>query len=1129
MVRARLRWVIPAVVVAALLGGVVAMPAAASTPLSFQPVAPVAATDDTFVEGTGGDDANDCLSVATACKTIQSAVDRTAPGGTIHVGEGKYGEHVQLDAGRSLTSISGASDTVINAVSSNFGRGGAGRIENVTLIGDTSPFALVNAPISINAIGDTPSKVHGVIFDARPYTGALGGVAPPADVVIDATGGAGPIDISGNTFIDDAGRAGDVKNGKAGVSMSHSDGPVYVTGNQFRGYRSAVEVTGRARSSDGPGTIIRGNDIDGTYNYSFPSQMGHAISISTENAGAGFILSSVRIVGNVIGEPADPTDTYGVFVSAGITTPPVLVETDGNKFRGNYGGIFWQGAGSSSLALHNDVFTGGTFGLKVSRGTSAQLKNVTFRDNRFDLSTAGPISLDSTLVEDPIDAQGTSASCAISFSRGPVMDPDAPGGCSDFQTTAGPGFASADRSDYHLAVTSPLLDLGNPQVPFPGETDIDGDPRGLGPECSTGPRDIGADEVDGCPPETRIDDPKPTDPSASSVTFHYSSPDADAAGYVCTLDRAPVSCPGKDQRGGSLPLTDLDAGSHIFTVAAFDADTPSNTDASPASFTWTVDHQFDPGVAPHTRIDDPKPTDPSSSSVTFSYSSPDHDAAGYACTLDGAAVDCVGNDPGPWSKQLTDLGAGSHIFTVAAFDADTPRNTDPDPASFTWTVSPSAPDTTIDSGPAAGGRSGRSVVFGYSSPDASAVGYTCTLDGVPVPEVDCPGTSRAGGSAALTSLAAGSHTFTVAAVDVAGLADASPASRTWTVDRDGSHIEVHRLASPHLRITKTRLAVRKLRIAGTTAAAVTGSVTVRYAAKVAGKRLVVKKTVALRAGKFRATLRLKRAMRKAKNGIVRVAYPGDSTFRAQTVKRKVRRVSGRSQLGIVARGHTAVSLNVAGGTSAGGAQPPGGSTLTDASTPAIGVGFGKSLQLAGSLTNATGQPVANTELTVSRELRGGFPSEDLSSVTTDVDGKFSYTLPAGPSALVRFQFAGSDVLAPSEADVQTLVKAAVSLRAKRTHKRNRLRAIFRLSGALAGKPLPTGGKSVAIQMRKGSRWSTIKQIRTSPSGQYASTLKIRLHRLPKHLKLRTVASREETYSYEKGTSKIMTLRIPSKR
>jgi hypothetical protein len=57
------------------------------------------APGDTYVEASGGDDANDCLSVQKACLTVQAAVDKAAAGGTVHVGAGDYPEHVFLSSG----------------------------------------------------------------------------------------------------------------------------------------------------------------------------------------------------------------------------------------------------------------------------------------------------------------------------------------------------------------------------------------------------------------------------------------------------------------------------------------------------------------------------------------------------------------------------------------------------------------------------------------------------------------------------------------------------------------------------------------------------------------------------------------------------------------------------------------------------------------------------------------------------------------------------------------------------------------------------------------------------------------------------------------------------------------------
>jgi hypothetical protein len=80
-----------------------------------------------------------------------------------------------------------------------------------------------------------------------------------------------------------------------------------------------------------------------------------------------------------------------------------------------------------------------------------------------------------------------------------------------------------------------------------------------------------------------------------------------------------------------------------------------------------------------------------------------------------------------------------------------------------------APETTITSAPPAStGSTDASFELGSSEPGST---FACTLDGAPAQACTSP--------QAYTGLAAGSHTFTVAATDAAGNTDPTPATHTW--------------------------------------------------------------------------------------------------------------------------------------------------------------------------------------------------------------------------------------------------------------------------------------------------------------------------------------------------------------
>jgi large repetitive protein len=256
--------------------------------------------------------------------------------------------------------------------------------------------------------------------------------------------------------------------------------------------------------------------------------------------------------------------------------------------------------------------------------------------------------------------------------------------------------------------------------------------------------------IDTAAPETTIT-AQPADPTSDQTgDFSFISSEAGST-FECRVDAAafaPCTSP--------LTTAALADGSHTFQVRA--TDRAGNVDATPASYTWTVDT-----VAPQTTINS-SPRNPSNDPTgDFSFSS-SQAGSRFECSVDGAAFAACTS---PFmTRALTD---GSHTFAVRAIDPA--GNADPTPAMFTWVVDTTGPETTIATTPA-NPTSDRTGTFTFTS--EAGARFECRVDGAAFAPCTSPFTTA--------SLSDGTHTFAVRAIDTAGNVDATPATFTWVVD-----------------------------------------------------------------------------------------------------------------------------------------------------------------------------------------------------------------------------------------------------------------------------------------------------------------------------------------------------------
>ncbi|MBX7253381.1 MAG: SMP-30/gluconolactonase/LRE family protein [Candidatus Promineofilum sp.] len=260
--------------------------------------------------------------------------------------------------------------------------------------------------------------------------------------------------------------------------------------------------------------------------------------------------------------------------------------------------------------------------------------------------------------------------------------------------------------------------------------------------------------IDTVVPDTTIDAYPPNPSTSSSATFAFSSTEAGAT-FACKLDSADYGpCTSPKTYNG------LSDGSHTFTVRAGDA--AGNLDPTPAVYTWTLD-----ATPPETTITAKPAALSNDPTPDFAFTSSEGNyAAGiyFYCQTDANAWVSCGGD----SITYFNLFDGDHTFRVKA--EDTLGNVDPTPATWSWTMDLTAPETTITAKPAAA-TSSTNATFEFTSSEAGT--FECKLDSGSYAACASP--------KSYTGLSEASHTFQARATDTAGNVG-SPAGYTWTID-----------------------------------------------------------------------------------------------------------------------------------------------------------------------------------------------------------------------------------------------------------------------------------------------------------------------------------------------------------
>jgi hypothetical protein len=437
-----------------LLAGMVISLAAPNTALAA----------DFFVDQETGSESNDCSTPALACQTIQRGVTLATNEGVdqvLHVDDSPTAYVTG-----SVTLFKGISLIADNTVAGTATESPTGK-PIIQTDGASGQALFVQA----SGGGSPGTTIRGFTFRPNDRTSIVA---------------AGPFtSLENNDF-----------EGPASPTISDDDQGVVlaatsptVSGNTFTNLRFGV-----TQSNTGS-PILTGNEFAGTHH-------GNAIEIE---------LGSPTLIANLIHVPGAST-TQAVRIGVGGPTNAVSATFLRNRILGgsSFGVNLEEVAGP--ISFDGDLIAGANIsGIALGDGDSNGDSDVTATNvtvvsdpgatSEISLSGTAQLTLDSSIIGDASISAPASASCLISFTRGPLALATA-NGCHTFQTRLDPLFVDPDGGDFHLQEASTMVDAGNPGVPPGGILDLDGDARALDGNCDGTPqRDIGADElVKSCPP-----------------------------------------------------------------------------------------------------------------------------------------------------------------------------------------------------------------------------------------------------------------------------------------------------------------------------------------------------------------------------------------------------------------------------------------------------------------------------------------------------------------------------------------------------------------------------------------------------------------------------------------------------
>jgi hypothetical protein len=187
---------------------------------------------------------------------------------------------------------------------------------------------------------------------------------------------------------------------------------------------------------------------------------------------------------------------------------------------------------------------------------------------------------------------------------------------------------------------------------------------------------------------------------------------------------------------------------------------------------------------------------------------------------------------------------------------------------------------------------------------------------------------------------------------------------------------------------------------------------------------------------------------------------------------------------------------------------------------AITAAFGNAHTIDGVLRSVSGAPIGGAPVEVSLAATAGSAPPKSTIAHTRADGRFSISVPGGPSRTVCLAFRSGAEVATRALTLR--VRAPVTLRVSpRTAAVGRT---IRFRGRLRGGDVPAGGQPVVLEARSpGARWLQFKVVRSDARGRFHASYRFRFAG-PARYEFRALCEPASDYPFARGYSHVVRVR-----